>query len=144
MADDPYDLNRFVAAQASVIETVLGELRRGQKASHWMWFVFPQIAGLGSSAMAQKYAIGSIGEARAYLIHPVLGERLRTCVEHVLEVRERSAHQIFGSPDDMKFQSCLTLFAEASGEEVFLRALDKYYDGEPDPGTVRILAGPKA
>ena len=144
MVDDPYDLNRFVAAQASVIETVLGELRRGQKVSHWMWFVFPQIAGLGSSAMAQKYAIGSIGEARAYLAHPVLGERLRTCVEHVLEVRERSAHQIFGSPDDMKFQSCLTLFAEASGEEVFLRALEKYYGGEPDSGTVRILAGPKA
>jgi uncharacterized protein (DUF1810 family) len=139
MADNPFDLNRFVDAQASVIDVVLAELRRGRKQSHWMWFVFPQIAGLGSSAMSQRYAIGSIEEARAYLAHPVLGDRLRECVELVLEVEDRSAHQIFGSPDDMKFRSSLTLFAEALGEEVFLRALDRFFEGSPDPATLKIL-----
>jgi uncharacterized protein (DUF1810 family) len=140
MADDPFNLNRFVEAQASVIDTVLLELKRGKKQSHWMWFVFPQIAGLGFSSMAQKYAISSLDEARAYLGHPVLGDRLRKCVELVLQVENRSAHQIFGSPDDMKFRSSLTLFSEATGEEVFLRALDEYFDGVPDSATPEIMA----
>jgi uncharacterized protein (DUF1810 family) len=140
MADDPFNLNRFVEAQASVIDTVLLELKRGKKQSHWMWFVFPQIAGLGFSSMAQKYAISSLDEARAYLGHPVLGDRLRKCVELVLQVENRSAHQIFGSPDDMKFRSSLTLFSEATGEEVFLRALDEYFGGVPDSATLEIMA----
>ena len=137
--DDPFDLNRFVEAQAPAIDTVVEELGRGRKQSHWMWFVFPQVAGLGFSAMSQKYAIGSVEEARAYLAHPVLGERLRECVELVLQLENRSAHQIFGSPDDMKFRSGLTLFAEVSGEEVFLRALDRYFEGAADPATLKIL-----
>ena len=139
MSDDPFDLSRFTDAQAPVFDRALQELRQGRKTSHWMWFVFPQVAGLGMSAMSQKYAIGSLAEARGYLAHPVLGERLRECVEILLEQEGRSAHAIFGSPDDMKLRSCLTLFSEASGEEVFLRALDKYFDGEPDPETLRIL-----
>ena len=138
---DIFDLKRFADAQAPVIEAVFRELRQGRKTSHWMWFVFPQVAGLGMSAMSQKYAIGSAEEARAYLAHPVLGQRLRECVETVLEVEGRSAHAIFGSPDDMKLRSCLTLFAEATGEEVFLRALDKYFEGDADPETLRILGG---
>lgn len=139
MSDDPFDLSRFTDAQAPVFDRVLQELRQGRKTSHWMWFVFPQVAGLGMSMMSQKYAIGSLAEARGYLAHPLLGERLRECVEILLEQEGRSARATFGSPDDMKLRSCLTLFSEASGEEVFLRALDKYFDGEPDPETVRIL-----
>lgn len=137
---DPFNLERFVTAQAGVHEQALAELRAGRKRSHWMWFVFPQIAGLGFSSMAQKYAISSLDEARAYLGHPVLGDRLRKCVELVLQVENRSAHQIFGSPDDMKFRSSLTLFSEATGEEVFLRALDEYFDGVPDSATLEIMA----
>jgi uncharacterized protein (DUF1810 family) len=140
MADDPFDLNRFVEAQASVFPRVLSELRKGRKTSHWMWFVFPQIAGLGFSAMSQRYAIGSREEGRAYLAHLVLGERLRQCVELVLETEEGlTAHDIFGSPDDVKFRSCLTLFAEICGEEIFLRALDRYFGGESDPMTLELL-----
>lgn len=138
--DDPFDLNRFVEAQAPVIDTVRLELKRGKKQSHWMWFVFPQIAGLGFSSMAQKYAIGTIEEARAYLAHPILGDRLRECVEQVLELEDCSAQQIFGDPDNVKFRSSLTLFSEASGEEVFLRTLDEYFDGSADPATLEILA----
>jgi uncharacterized protein (DUF1810 family) len=139
MSDDSSDLSRFVDAQAPVFDRVREELKRGRKTSHWMWFVFPQLAGLGSSMMSQKYAIGSVAEAKAYLAHPLLGNRLRECVEMLLEQEGRSAHAIFGSPDDMKLRSCLTLFSEACGEEVFLRALDKYFDGEPDAETLRIL-----
>ncbi|MDQ6433032.1 DUF1810 domain-containing protein [Mesorhizobium sp. LHD-90] len=142
MSDDPFELSRFVGAQAPVIDRALHELRQGRKTSHWMWFVFPQVAGLGMSAMSQKFAVRSVAEARAYLAHPLLGERLRECVEIVLEQEGNSAHAIFGSPDDTKLRSCLTLFAEASGEEVFLRALDKYFDGEPDRETLRILERP--
>jgi uncharacterized protein (DUF1810 family) len=142
MIEDPFDLKRFVDAQAPVIEAARRELRAGRKQTHWMWFVFPQVAGLGFSQMARKYAVGSAAEARAYLAHPLLGERLRQCVEIVLELEGRSAATIFGSPDDMKFRSCLTLFAEVSGEEVFLRSLDKYFDGSPDPATLEILVGP--
>lgn len=139
MTDDPFDLQRFVSAQDRVIDTVRAELALGRKQSHWMWFVFPQIAGLGFSAMSQKYAIASLDEARAYLAHPILGERLRELTELVLQTEGKSAHEIFGSPDDMKFRSCLTLFADASREEVFLRALDKFFEGEPDTETLRIL-----
>ena len=139
MTDDPFDLNRFVEAQAPVIDVVVAELGRGRKQSHWMWFVFPQVAGLGFSAMSQRFAISSLEEARTYLAHPVLGERLRRCVELVLQVENRSAYQIFGSPDDMKFRSSLTLFSEASSEEIFLRALDRYFAGAADSATLKIL-----
>jgi uncharacterized protein (DUF1810 family) len=137
---DPFDLQRFVDAQSPVFETVLRELRAGRKASHWMWFVFPQIAGLGSSPMAQRYAIASLEEARAYLSHPVLGPRLRQCVAALLDVPGRSADEIFGSPDDVKLRSSLTLFATAApGEPLFTRALDRFFDGRKDPATLERL-----
>jgi uncharacterized protein (DUF1810 family) len=141
MADsDPFDLERFVAAQANVIERVRDELQRGRKQSHWMWFVFPQLAGLGFSPMAQRYAIASLAEARAYLAHPVLGTRLRECTELVLAIDGKSAHDIFGAPDDLKFRSCLTLFAEAAPDEiVFNVALEKYFEGAKDPRTLALL-----
>lgn len=136
-----FDLNRFVAAQEPVYAQVLAELRAGAKRSHWMWFVFPQIAGLGFSAMAQRYAIGSLDEARAYLAHPVLGPRLRDCVRLVLAVQGRDAHGIFGSPDDVKFRSSLTLFARAAPDEALFReALDTYYGGAEDAATLAKLA----
>ena len=138
---DPFDLERFVAAQDPVFAQVAAELRAGRKRSHWMWFVFPQIAGLGFSAMAQRYALGSLDEARAYLAHPVLGSRLRECVALVRDVEGRDAHAIFGSPDDMKFRSCLTLFARAApGEALFRDALEKYYGGAEDAATLAKLA----
>lgn len=140
---DTFDLQRFVEAQARNYADALAELRAGRKTSHWMWYVFPQAAGLGSSPMAQTYAIASLGEARAYLAHPVLGARLRECVAAVLAVQGRSAHQIFGSPDDVKFRSSLTLFdAAAPGEPLFRQALERYFAGEPDPRTLEILARP--
>lgn len=133
---DPFDLRRFEQAQGPVFTRVLDELRSGQKASHWMWFVFPQIAGLGASAMSQRYAIGSLDEATAYLDHPVLGSRLRTCVDILLSLQGLSAHAVFGSPDDRKLHSSLTLFAEAAGDPgPFHEALAKYFDGEPDAAT---------
>ncbi|MDB5479567.1 MAG: hypothetical protein JWO83_620 [Caulobacteraceae bacterium] len=141
--DDPHDLQRFVTAQAPVYDHVRGELRRGRKASHWMWFVFPQIRGLGHSAMAERYAIASLDEARAYLEHPVLGPRLRESAALVNAVEGRSLNAILGSPDDLKFHSSMTLFALASGNEpVFVQALDKYFAGEPDPATVASLPPP--
>ena len=139
-ADDPYDLQRFVDAQNPVYDRVRAELRNGRKQTHWMWFIFPQIAGLGHSAMAQRYAISSAAEARAYLDHPVLGQRLRECTRMVLAVERRSAHDILGSPDDMKFRSCLTLFAHTAAEEpVFRDALEKYFEDKFDPLTVEKL-----
>jgi len=138
--DDPYDLQRFVDAQNPVYHRVRAELRTGRKQTHWMWFIFPQIAGLGHSAMAQRYAISSAAEARAYLDHPVLGQRLRECTRMVLAVEGRSAHDILGSPDDMKFRSCLTLFAHTAPEEpVFRDALEKYFEDKFDPLTVEKL-----
>ena len=137
MADDPFDLQRFVAAQAPVYERVQAELRNGRKHSHWMWFIFPQIAGLGHSAMAQRYAISSLAEAEAYLRHPVLGARLRECTRLVVAVDGKSAHEILGSPDDMKFHSCMTLFTRvAREEEMFNAALEKYFDGRDDALTL--------
>ena len=136
-----FHLERFVTAQEPVYAQVLAELRAGVKRSHWMWFVFPQIAGLGFSAMARRYALGSLDEARAYLAHPVLGPRLRDCVRLVLVVEGRDAHAIFGSPDDVKFRSSLTLFARAAPcEALFRDALDKYYGGAEDAATLAKLA----
>ena len=135
------DLERFVAAQDPVYAQVLAELRAGRKRTHWMWFVFPQVSGLGSSQMAQRYAIGSLDEARAYLAHPVLGSRLVDCVRLVLEVEGRDAHAIFGAPDDLKFRSSLTLFARAAPDEALFRAaLGKYYGGAEDAATLTKLA----
>ena len=138
--DDPFDLQRFVDAQAPVYDRVLLELREGRKRTHWMWFVFPQVAGLGSSPMAQRYAIASRAEAAAYLAHPLLGSRLRECARLVTATQGRSIHDIFGSPDDMKFHSSMTLFAEASpGDADFGAALEKYFGGAPDPATLALL-----
>lgn len=140
MADDPFDLQRFVEAQAPVYERVRAELRNGRKHSHWMWYVFPQIAGLGHSAMAQRYAISSLDEAKAYLAHPVLGRRLRECTRLMVQVDGKSAYEILGSPDDMKFRSCMTLFARAAPQdEIFGAALDKYFDGGVDASTLAKL-----
>ena len=137
---DPFDLERFVVAQAPVIERVRTELAAGRKRSHWMWFVFPQIAGLGHSPMAQHYAIASLAEARAYLAHPLLGARLRECTEFVLATQGKTVHDIFGSPDDLKFRSCMTLFAKAApDEELFAAALAKYFAGIADAATVSLI-----
>jgi len=134
------DLSRFTAAQEGVYATALAELEAGRKRTHWMWFVLPQLAGLGSSAMAQRYAIADLAEARAYLGDPVLGERLRACVAAVLAHSDRTAHVIFGSPDDLKFCSCLTLFELADpAEPLFRDALDAFYGGVRDPRTLRLL-----
>ncbi|HWD50700.1 MAG TPA: DUF1810 domain-containing protein [Rhizomicrobium sp.] len=133
---DPFDLQRFVDAQADIYERALAELREGRKRSHWMWFMFPQIDGLGHSTMAQTYAIRSLAEARAYLAHPVLGARLQKCTEAVLAVAGKSAHAIFGSPDDLKFHSSMTLFAHAApNESLFRAALVEYFDGQDDQKT---------
>ena len=138
--DDPHDLQRFVDAQAAVIDDVLAELRAGRKRSHWMWFVFPQIEGLGFSAMAARYAIASRAEAIAYLRHPVLGPRLVECTKLFLAVDGGSLQAILGSPDDLKFCSSMTLFAETADDPaVFERALAKYCDGRHDARTVERL-----
>jgi uncharacterized protein (DUF1810 family) len=138
--EDPYNLQRFVDAQAPVYDTVRAELRQGRKRSHWMWFIFPQIAGLGHSAMSMRYAVSSLAEAEAYLNHPVLGPRLRECTRLVTLVEGRTANEILGSPDDMKLQSCLTLFANAAPEDSLFRdVLEKYFDGVEDPMTLQRL-----
>jgi uncharacterized protein (DUF1810 family) len=137
MAADPFDLERFVAAQAPVIDAVRGELRRGRKTSHWMWFVFPQLADLGHSAMARRYGLASMAEARAYLAHPVLGPRLQECCGLLLQLPDDDIEDILGHPDDLKFRSCLTLFIAARpAEEVFRQCLEKFYGGAPDERTV--------
>ncbi|MBB4367942.1 uncharacterized protein (DUF1810 family) [Bradyrhizobium sp. cir1] len=137
---DPFDLDRFVQAQNPVFRDVQGELARGRKQSHWMWFVFPQIAGLGFSAMSQRYAIGSRAEAVAYLAHPVLGPRLIACTRLVLAVEGRTINAILGAPDDAKFRSSMTLFGAVSDEPVFDQALARYFAGERDGATLEILA----
>lgn len=137
------DLERFVEAQAPRIADAMAELHAGRKRTHWMWFVFPQLRGLGHSQMAVHFGIASRDEAAAYLAHPVLGPRLRECVELVLGVRGRTAHEIFGSPDDLKLLSCLTLFAEVErgqGNGVFDRALRQYFAGQPDQATLELLS----
>ena len=139
-SSDPYNLSRFLRAQENDYEEALSEIRSGQKRTHWMWYIFPQLAGLGFSSTAQRYAITSIDEAKAYLTHPVLGPRLKECAEAVLQVEARSARDIFGSPDDVKLRSCATLFAYASPPgSVFERLLSKYYQDEPDSKTLTLL-----
>ena len=138
---DAYNLHRFLTAQEGVYDTVLAELRTGRKARHWIWFIFPQIAGLGHSAMAQQFAITSLDEAKAYLQHPILGQRLRACTQPVLDVNGRSAEEIFGYPDNLKFRSCMTLFLTAATDNIiFNDALLKYFDGQPDQLTLDVLA----
>jgi uncharacterized protein (DUF1810 family) len=137
---DPHDLQRFVDAQERVYHQVLAELRAGRKQSHWIWFIFPQIAGLGHSPTAQFYAIRSLAEAKAYLEHPLLGPRLRECTSLVNQAEGMSIHDIFGSPDDMKFRSSMTLFAQATEDkEPYLTALEKYFNGQPDQQTLARL-----
>lgn len=138
MADDPFHLQRFLDAQNGRFETALAEVSSGRKNSHWMWFIFPQIAGLGQSAMSRKYAVSGLDEARAYLAHPVLGPRLIECTR-LVGVSGRSVEDIFGSPDDMKFRSSMTLFAKAQGEGVFKEAIEKYCGGEFDEATLARL-----
>ncbi len=138
--DDRFQLKRFVDAQQPVYEEVLGELRAGRKRSHWMWFIFPQIAGLGHSAMADRFALWSLDETVAYLAHSVLGQRLRECSVLVAGVEGRSIAEIFGHPDDMKFRSSMTLFSRAAPQEpIFAACLQKYFGGEPDLQTLAKL-----
>lgn len=138
--DTDFDLERFVTAQQGVYETALAELQAGRKRSHWMWFIFPQVAGLGRSEMAQRYAIRSSDEAAAYLAHPVLGPRLRTCAQAVLAHGDRAVKDIFDAPDDLKFHSSMTLFADVAPDEaVFQDCLDRFFDGEADPATLARL-----
>jgi len=153
--DDRYDLTRFVAAQEPLFDRVRAELAAGRKESHWMWFVFPQLQGLGSSATARRYALASVEEARAYLAHPVLGAHLRECTRLVNGIDGRTIEEIFGYPDHLKFRSCMTLFeraavdagqgagtgsaGDAAGAQVFREALGKYFAGEEDPLTLRLL-----
>ena len=142
LMNDPHNLNRFILAQEGDYETALREITAGCKRSHWMWYVFPQIDGLGSSEMARRYAIKSADEARAFLAHPVLGERLRACARAAEAVEGKSAREIFGSPDDLKLRSSATLFAAVSpADSVFRRLLDKFFAGKPDAATLRLLDG---
>ncbi len=137
---DSHDLDRFVTAQSGVYDQALMELSAGRKQTHWMWFIFPQFAGLGHSAMSQRYAITSIEEAKAYLAHPVLGLRLRQCVDAIMSVKARSAHDILGYPDDLKFRSSMTLFpAVSDAASPFEKAIDRFFDGEPDRKTLELL-----
>ncbi|MCU0756647.1 MAG: DUF1810 domain-containing protein [Xanthomonadales bacterium] len=141
MLDDPYDLNRFLFAQARDYGIALAELRTGAKRSHWMWYVFPQLDGLGYSAVAKQFSIKSLDEARAYLAHPVLGKRITDCSRAVLQVQDRTARQIFGTPDDLKLRSSMTLFAQVSdADAVFHRVLERYFDGAPDARTLDLLS----
>jgi uncharacterized protein (DUF1810 family) len=141
-ASDPFDLKRFVDAQAPVYHTVLDELRGGRKRSHWMWFVFPQLLGLGSSPIAVRYGISSLDEARAYLHHDLLGPRLHECTQLVNQIQGRSITEIFGSPDDLKLCSSMTLFARATRDnQDFLELLTHYYRGQQDPLTAARLTG---
>jgi uncharacterized protein (DUF1810 family) len=137
---DPYNLQRFIQAQDNVYVAVCEELTRGRKSSHWMWFIFPQVRGLGRSSTAQVFAISGRGEAQAYLDHPILGPRLRHCTQLVNQVQGRYLRDIFGTPDDLKFHSSMTLFAQVgTNNALFQDALDKYCSGEPDPVTLKLL-----
>ncbi len=139
--NETFDLRRFVDVQQNVYDQVLAELGAGRKESHWMWFIFPQVAGLGHSPMAWKFAIASVAEAKHYLAHPLLGERLRECVRLVLNIKSSSASDIFGSPDDIKFHSCTTLFAQVDdADSVFSQALRQFFAGEFDQKTLAIIA----
>ena len=138
--NDIYDLRRFVEAQDQSYQSIVSQLRVGQKHGHWMWYTFPQIQGLGNSAMAQRYAITSPEEARAYLQHPILGYRLRECTQLVMDVEGSSAEQIFYYPDNLKFRSCMSLFDQSTNDDnIFRDALLKYFGGESDQRTLDIL-----
>ena len=138
---DRYNLQRFVEAQNPVYQRVLAELREGRKRTHWMWFIFPQIRGLGQSEISQRFSIGSLSEAEAYFEHPILGPRLKECTALVNAIQGRAIEDIFGYPDHLKFRSSMTLFAQAAlGEKLFNEALDKYFAGAPDEFTVSRLA----
>ncbi|WP_193615070.1 DUF1810 family protein [Nocardioides lijunqiniae] len=141
MSDDPFRLERFVEAQSNGVHAqALDELRAGRKRSHWMWFVFPQVDGLGLSSMSQHYAVGSLDEARAYLDHPLLGQRLVECAAALLSHTDRTAREVMGSPDDAKLRSSMTLFAlAADSQPLFQQVLDAFFAGERDPRTVEIL-----
>jgi uncharacterized protein (DUF1810 family) len=137
---DPFHLGRFVQAQDRIYEQVLAELRRGRKETHWLWFIFPQIAGLGHSSTARTYAIKSLPEARLYLEHPLLGKRLVECAQILLQLEARSASEIFGFPDDLKLCSCMTLFAQVTGPgSIFTQVLEKFFHGKPDAMTLDLL-----
>jgi len=138
--NDTSNLKRFVAAQEKIFPTVIGELKAGKKRSHWMWFIFPQIDGLGRTETAKSYAIKSLDEAKAYIAHPLLGKRLQECTELVMEIDGKLANEIFGYPDDLKFRSSMTLFSRAAPQiDLFQQAIDKYYDGRQDGLTNKIL-----
>ena len=138
--NDPYGLSRFIEAQDTDYEQALAEIRSGRKRSHWMWYVFPQFTGLGSSPTSSHYAIKSRDEAEAYLSHPILGRRLVECAEAVVQIRDRSALEVFGSPDDMKLRSSATLFASLSPEgSVFHRLIDQHFDGRRDDRTIELM-----
>lgn len=139
MPKPPNRFDHFIAAQDPVYPGVLQQLRAGRKQGHWMWFIFPQLAGLGRSAMADKFGIADLEEAKAYAAHPLLGGRLRQCVGLVNAIEGRSALEAFGSPDDLKLRSCLTLFLEATGEASFADGLDRFYGGARDPATLTLL-----
>ncbi len=137
---DPFNLDRFVRAQNHLYTRALEEVSQGQKRSHWMWFIFPQLLGLGSSEMAKEYGISGLQEAKAYLAHPVLGPRLIGITEALMNVKNRSASEIFGYPDDLKLHSSLTLFEAAdNGENIFAKAIDQFFDGRRDLKTLKIL-----
>jgi uncharacterized protein (DUF1810 family) len=136
---DRFNLERFVAAQAPIYATALRELGQGRKRTHWMWFIFPQVEGLGHSSMAQRYAIRSRNEAQAYLATPLLGARLLECTAAVLDIPARPAFEIFGSPDDLKFHSSMTLFNEVDRSGFYAQALDRFFEGKPDNATLDIL-----
>jgi uncharacterized protein (DUF1810 family) len=141
--NDPYNLERFVSAQETVYENVLAELRKGRKQTHWMWFIFPQIEGLGHSPISKYYSVRNRHEAQQYLDHPILGTRLLECTKIILAVSGRSAVEIFGSPDDLKLKSSMTLFASLTdSDSVFRQALEKYFEGERDHKTLEILGIP--
>lgn len=145
--NDPYNLQRFIEAQNKIYKykSILNELKVGQKCNCWMWYVFPQLKGLGESLRSQKYAISSQGEARAYLVHPILGPRLRECTQLVINVEKRNAEEIFHHPDHLKFRSCMTLFGCSTiDNQLFQEALLKYFDGKPDQVTLNILKKQKA
>ena len=139
---DPHNLNRFVEAQNPVYGRVCEELRKGRKTSHWMWFIFPQIAGLGFSSMSRRFAISSMDEARAYLDHPVLGPRLVECTKLVCAIPQKTIREILGSPDDMKLRSCMTLFSQAADQDnIFEDALKRYFSGQFDTLTLERIQG---
>ena len=140
MNNDPYNLDRFITAQEGIFESVLTELANGKKCTHWMWFIFPQIDGLGFSSTTKYYAIKSLEEASQYLNHPILGTRLLQCARLVLAVEGKSAYEIFGSPDDLKLKSSMTLFAEAAGPDSdFAEVLEKYFNGQRDERTITLM-----